>query len=178
MKDERRKRIVTKIGDIFCSEIDGRYKRYFQYIVSDMEQLNSSVIRVFKTHYPMDNKPEIDDIVKDEVEFYAHTVLKSGVVYNAWYKVGKSKDTGSEEYKKILFGTAQECIVHSPTEIDWVDPAENWYVWHINEPHIRIGKLTKDIQPVEIGSVMSYLDIIDRMQYGRYTFKYKGYKDK
>lgn len=45
------KRIVTKIGDVFCAEIDNRIKRYFQYIVNDMEQLNSSVIRVFKTHY-------------------------------------------------------------------------------------------------------------------------------
>lgn len=42
------KRIVTKIGDVFCAEIDNRIKRYFQYIVNDMEQLNSSVIRVLK----------------------------------------------------------------------------------------------------------------------------------
>ena len=96
------KRIVTKIGDVFCVEIDNQCKRYFQYIVNDMEQLNSSVIRVFKLHYPIDYKPIIDDIVKDEVEFYAHTVLRAGIVNNAWYKVGKSKDLGGDEYMDVL----------------------------------------------------------------------------
>lgn len=47
------KRIVTKMGDIFCVEIDNGYKRFFQYIINDIEALNSSVIRVFKTHYPL-----------------------------------------------------------------------------------------------------------------------------
>ena len=64
--------------------------------------LNSSVIRVFKTHYPMDHKPVCDEIVKDEVEFYAHTVLRAGIVNNAWYKVGKSKDLGGDEYMDVL----------------------------------------------------------------------------
>lgn len=98
------KRIVTKIGDVFCAEIDNRIKRYFQYIVNDMEQLNSSVIRVFKTHYPMEHKPVCDEVVKDEVEFYAHTVLRAGIVNNASYKVGKSKDLGGDEYMDVLFG--------------------------------------------------------------------------
>ena len=85
------KRIVTKMGDIFCVEIDNGYKRFFQYIINDIEALNSSVIRVFKTHYPMDYRPIIEEIVMDEVEFYAHTVLRAGIVYGAWYKVGNSK---------------------------------------------------------------------------------------
>ena len=29
------KRIVTKIGDVFCAEIDGQYKRFFQYFAID-----------------------------------------------------------------------------------------------------------------------------------------------
>ena len=45
------KRIVTKIGDVFCIEIDGQYKCYFQYIANDMECLNSSVIRIFKENH-------------------------------------------------------------------------------------------------------------------------------
>lgn len=68
------RRIVTKTGDIFCAEIDNQYKKYFQYIVNDKEMLNSSVIGVFKTHYSMDHKPVCNEIVKDEVYFYAHTV--------------------------------------------------------------------------------------------------------
>ena len=42
------KRIITRVGDVFCAEIDGEYKSYFQYIEKDIEQLNSSVIMVFK----------------------------------------------------------------------------------------------------------------------------------
>ena len=45
------KRIVTKIGDVFCAEIEGQCKRFFQYFAIDSTQLNSSVIRVFKQHY-------------------------------------------------------------------------------------------------------------------------------
>lgn len=49
------KRIVTKIGDIFCVKTDRGCIAYFQYIANDMTQLNSSVIRVFKKRYPIDN---------------------------------------------------------------------------------------------------------------------------
>lgn len=165
---------MTKIGDIFCVDIENQCKRYFQYIVNDMEQLNSSVIRVFKTHYPMDHKPVCDEVVKDEVEFYAHTVLRTGIVNNAWYKVGKSKVIGYE-YKEVLFGIAQDCLGDSPTNIKWVDPVENWFVWYINEPSVRIGRLTEEYQHVEMGGIMSYSSIIDRLRYGYYTNKFPGY---
>ena len=54
------KRVVTKIGHIFCIEIDGEYKLFFQYVANDYSYLNSSVIRVFKNKYPMDYKPNMD----------------------------------------------------------------------------------------------------------------------
>ncbi len=58
------KRIVTKIGDVFCVEVDNEYKCFFQYVANDMTVLNSSVIRVFKEHYPIDYKPNLDEIVR------------------------------------------------------------------------------------------------------------------
>lgn len=63
------KRIVTRIGNVFCVDIDNEFKSYFQYVISDLSYLNSSVIRVFKTRYPIDSKPKIDQIVRDEVAF-------------------------------------------------------------------------------------------------------------
>ena len=57
------KRIITKIGDIFCVEVDNEYKCYFQYVANDMTVLNSSVIRVFSKHYPMDYVPVFDATV-------------------------------------------------------------------------------------------------------------------
>ena len=83
------KRIVTKIGNIFCAEIDGQYKCYFQYIANDLTVLNSSVIRVFKRHYPISYVPNLEEIVRDEVLFYAHTVLSVGIRLGYWEKVGK-----------------------------------------------------------------------------------------
>ena len=83
------KRIVTKIGDIFCVELGNGYKSYFQYIANDMTQLNSSVIRAFVGRYPMDYKPDMDELVKSEVAFYAHTIIKSGVQEDVFHKYGK-----------------------------------------------------------------------------------------
>ncbi len=62
-----------------------------------MTVLNSSVIRVFAKHYPMDYVPVFEDIVKDDVYFYAHAILRFGILYNAWYKVGKHPDLGYPE---------------------------------------------------------------------------------
>lgn len=63
----------------------------------------------------------------------------------------------------------------SPTNIKWVDPIENWYVWHINESSVRIGRLTEEYRHVEMGAVMSYISIVDRLRYGHYTNKFPGY---
>ena len=87
------KRVVTRIGNIFCVEVDSKHKRFFQYITTDMSQLNSSVIRVFKKTYPIDWKPDMDVIVDDEVDFYAHTVLSVGIRNNTWYKVETNPQT-------------------------------------------------------------------------------------
>lgn len=51
-------RINTKIGDVFSVKIDNN-KKYFQYIVSDLTQLNSDVIRAFKKVYPINAHPDL-----------------------------------------------------------------------------------------------------------------------
>ena len=84
------KRIVTKVGDVFCVEIDNEYKCFFQYIEKDLSQLNSSVIRAFKRRYPIDATPIIEEIVNDDILFNAHTDFRAVIDYNAWYKVVKS----------------------------------------------------------------------------------------
>ena len=78
------KRVVIKIGNIFCTKIDDRYKVYFQYICDDLSQLNSFVIRVFKTRYPIDYKIDLEEVVKGEVHFYSHVMLRQGVVDDVW----------------------------------------------------------------------------------------------
>ena len=140
------KRIVTRIGNVFCAEIDNECKRFFQYVANDIECLNSSVIRVFKTKYLMDYEPKVEEIVKDEVEFYAHTILKFGIVFNAWYKVGTSKNIG-EGHKEALFGSVSLDIYENP-----------------------------NIDKVNRGGVIPYVDIINRLKFGYFKYKLSGWK--
>lgn len=46
--ENKKKKVITRIGDVFCIQINDSYKQYFQFIAKDMTQLNSSVIRVFE----------------------------------------------------------------------------------------------------------------------------------
>ena len=70
---EKRRRIVTKIGDIFCANLDSKTKRYFQYVAIDESMLGGSVIRVFKRKYDINAEPTFAEIVNDDVDFYTHT---------------------------------------------------------------------------------------------------------
>ena len=94
-------RVVTKIGDVFCVKIDENSKKYLQLIAFDLRQLNSDVIRAFKTEYPIDEQPDLSEIVSGEVEFYAHCVTKWGVKLGYWEKAGKISDIGPLDH--ILF---------------------------------------------------------------------------
>ena len=161
------KRIVIKIGNIFCAEIDGKYKCYFQYIMKDTNQLNSPVIRVFKRRYPMDYKPDMEEIVSDDVLFYAHTFIRFGVFYEAWYKVGNSMNLGVDECRKVLFGTCRTMPPGRFEPVVYVDPLDNWRVWHVGEPEVIFKKLFgKYIYEIQDGVVLPYLSIVERMKYG------------
>ncbi len=169
------KRIVTKIGDIFCVDFQDGTKGYFQYIANDRTQLTSSVIRAFKTHYPVDMKISMDEIVQDEVAFYSHTILRAGIVENAWYKVGKSQELGVDELKKVIFSQTLECLADT-LECIPVDPLTNWFIWHINEEMINIGCLPEYLHDiVESGVIIPYFEIVIRMKYGYFTDTSRDY---
>ncbi len=165
------KRIITKIGDVFCTEFGNGTKGYFQYIAKDRTQLNSPVIRAFKTHYPINKELSTDDIVNDEIDFYAHTILRPGIAENGWYKVGKSANIGDNEIQNVIFGNS---LIHGgfckkERYEKKISPLEKWIVWHINENPVRIGKLPEKYHDiVEFGYVMNYLNIIYRMKSGYY----------
>lgn len=162
------KRIVTRIGNVFCAEIDGKYKVYFQYIANDMSQLNSSVIRVFKRRYPLDANPKMDDIVKDDVIFHMHTVLRVGIEDGIWYKVGRSNDLGLDQLSKVWFGSVPDSIFNwEKMQSIPCNPEETLYVWHVNEKRIRVDKsLQNQYDNIEPGSVVPFIVIISRIKYG------------
>jgi hypothetical protein len=168
------KRIRTTIGDIFSAKIDENKKKYFQYITSDLTCLNSSVIRAFKTVYPIDAAPSMTEIVKDEVHFYAHCVLRWGLQMNLWEKVGNITDIGTLNH--ILFRDTNDYglkkIGEEPIKI-----SDRWYVWHINDTDFtHVGKLKGEHRKAEIGIVVNPYDIICRMKIGKYDFFYPDYE--
>jgi hypothetical protein len=166
-------RVNTKIGDIFSAQIDNKNKKYLQYIANDLTQLNSDVIRVFKTIYPIDSQPALSDIVKDEVDFYAHCVTKWGVKLRFWNTYGNSNDVGS--LSQILFRDTNDYghkLGDEPIRI-----SNNWYVWHINDKDFtRVGKLEGKNRDAEIGVVIAPDSIIYRMLHGEYDFVYPKFE--
>lgn len=154
------KRIVTRKGDIFCVEIDNKFKVYFQYITTDMTQLNSTVIRVFKKHYPIDYIPNLNEIVKDEVHFYAHTILRQGLYDGAWYKIGSNKDVGDVD--NIMFSLFRDVNYANKKK------SYSWYIWKINQKTEFIGEMKKEYKDYDRGWVYPYTSIIGKIRTGHF----------
>lgn len=164
------KRIVTKIGNIFSAKVDNEYKFYFQYVANDLTELNSSVIRVFKRRHPLESNPKMDDIASDEVLFYAHTILRNGIELGIWEKVGKSAILGLDDLDKVWFGLAQKISFNRETmEVYDCNPAENLWIWHVNQDIIEIGCFKKGMELyVEPGEVFTPDGIVERFKFGHY----------
>lgn len=164
-------RVVTKIGDVFEVLLERGVKKYFQYIGNDHTQLNSDVIRAFKTPYLIDTEPDLSLVIKDEVSFYAHCVVKWGVKMNLWKKVGNVKEVGTANVYFRGSSDSGRKIGEEPIKV-----SERWYVWKINDDRFTpVGKLPDKYQNAEIGMVISPIDIVHRLQTGEYNFWYPGY---
>lgn len=163
------KRVSTKIGDIFCVEINNNSKRYFQYITNDSKQLNSDVIRVFKKLYPIELQTDLLDIINDEIFFYAHCVTKWGVKLNYWDKVGNVKEVG--EFNHILFRDTNDYGIRKGGE--HIKISNNWYVWRIGDNEFeRVGELVGDNRNAEIGMVINPESIVYKIVNGIYDFPF------
>lgn len=152
------KKIVTKIGDIFSVTLNNGKQRFFQYIANDLSCLNSSVIRVFKREYSEECELRPEEVVDDDVDFYAHTVLKWGIVDGYWQKKGKCLNVGDTE--NILFR-----MYHS----DAVDHKDRlWYAWYINKDRFDVGFLSESFrEESDIGLVIPAKAIVGRIRNGR-----------
>lgn len=159
-------RANTKIGDVFSVKIDDSSKKYFQYIVSDLTQLNSDVIRAFKKVYPLNANPDLSEIVNGEVEFYAHCVTKLGLKMGYWESVGNISNVGN--FDNVLFRSSGD---NPQTRV-----SQNWWIWKINEEQKPVGKLQGENRKSEIGSVIPPDSIVHRMQTGKYDFVYPEFE--
>lgn len=155
----------TRIGDVFSVPMDSSSKKYFQYIANDLTQLNSDVIRAFKKTYSLNATVDLLEVVKDDVDFYAHVVVKWGTEMNLWEKVG---NLAYSETPDVLFRDTKDYGRQVKTSYDW-------RVWRINEKFRAVGKLVGDYQKAEIGIVVAPPDIVQRMRTGEYDFVYPGH---
>lgn len=163
-------RVVTKIGDVFCVKLDDRNKQFFQYVANDLSQLNSDVIRAFIKIYPIDKNPDLSEVIKDEIAFYAHCVTSLGIKLGVWEKAGKAAIEGKLD---VLFRDTNDCghkLGDEPVKV-----SDKWYVWKINEKFERVGKLEGENIKAEIGVIVNPFDIVHRMRTGEYGFVYPGY---
>ena len=76
--------VGAKIGDIFLVTINESEKKYFQLIAFDMTMLNSDVIRVFDKSYPVNVSPDLNEIIVDKIDFYAHCGCNIGIKLGFW----------------------------------------------------------------------------------------------
>lgn len=167
------KQVRTRIGNVFCVKVSEYAKRYFQFIALDLTQLNSDVIRVFKKVYDMDAAPSLSEIISDDVDFYAHCVVKFGVKYSLWEKVGYIADVGDTNLA-LFRGTTD---VFTKIGEEMVKVSHNWHVWHINDDDFTwVGDLKGENRKADIGAVVTPHDIVDRIKTGKYQFAYPGFE--
>jgi hypothetical protein len=166
-------RANTKIGDVFSAKVADNAKRYFQLIAFDRTQLNSDVIRAFKTAYPLAADPDLAQVVGGDVDFYAHCITRLGLRMGLWEKVAHTAEIG--DTSDILFRDTRDWgrkLGEEPVRV-----SSNWYVWHINdEGFTHVGRLEGDNRRAEIGVVVSARDIVQRLQGNGYPFSYPGFE--
>jgi len=165
-------RANTKIGDAFSVAIDDNSKKYFQYVVSDLAQLNSDAIRAFKKVYPINANPDLFEIVNDEVEFYADCVTKLDLKMKLWEKVGNIAEIGNTT--QILFKDTND--YGSKVGEEPIRVSRNWYVWRVNDKDFtRVGKLEGENRKADIGIVMNPLGIIELLKGNKYPINCNSY---
>lgn len=169
MDQIKSKKQRPKIGDIFEVNLRNDQKGYVQYIANDLTQLNSDVIRVFKTHYPISQEINIEDIINDEVEFYSHvTGVEFGEKDGIWIKKGNSQNLG--DLRAPFFRQSRDS--GNPK----IKVSKNWSVWHVNEPMVDVGELKDNNTKADIGSVTWPERVVERMRTGEYPVHYPAYK--
>lgn len=152
------KRIIIKPGDIFCIELEGDRKCYFQNIGKDTEQLYSDVICVFKKKYEKKEEPTIEEIISDEVYFYSHIYIRWWVKEGFWTKIGNGPI--NKRINNLYFKTFS-------IEDDWIE----WRIWKVNhrERFYKNALSKKLFEKCEWGSAFPAMDIIRKITNGYFA---------
>lgn len=165
-----------KIGDVFEVPLEGEKKGYMQYIANDLTALNMDVVRIFKKRYMNTEKPELRDIVNDDIEFYTHCVaVKFGIEDALWKVIGNTADVGDLKTPFFRDYLDQPKVLPSYKQIP-VKVAHMWRVWRINGDMVEVGELRGENIKAEPGLGYWPKHIIARMNTGKYPVHFADYK--
>lgn len=154
------------IGDVFEVRLDSSTKRFFHYIANDESQLHSHVVRVFRKSYNLEEIVDLANVVRGEIDFYAHVLLGIGLKQKFWRKVGHVKCEGDAD---VLFRDTDD--FGNPS----IKVSMNWYVWKIGGPIKDVGSLRPKYVDAEIGVVVPPDSLLHRIRSGTYDFVYPDY---
>jgi len=152
-------RIYIKKGDLFEVLLGQGYKKFFQFLGNDPEQLNGNVIRIFSMSYPEAAYSPIEEIAQDSTECFLHTNIRVGVDFGFYKKVGNSKDLGNCD--NIVFRTTDDFGADPPVNV-----SSKWYVWRYNGEAFFLGAMTPEYESAEFGAVLAPTLLIKRILYG------------
>lgn len=156
---------ATKVGDIFEVKISESEKKYMQYIASDLTCLNSDVVRGFSKAYPINEKPTLEEIVSDKVDFYAHCDSKAGIKMEKWTLYGNTDIVG--DVKNIIFMVSRD---------NGSVLSDQWYIWHINEEMQWVSRNSKLLRSASYGGVFPHKMIYERIKNGFFNMVYPRYE--
>ena len=144
-----------RIGDIYSVKLENG-RKYFQYVANDSLQLNSDVIRVFKTLYSLHEEPTKLDIINQEVMLYTHCLINVGKKLKVWEYFDNSEEVG-EDPKNLVFRDSWD---YGTGKLS----SKNWHVWHINDYDFKkIGWLRKKYRDAYVGVVYPPIGIMKLM---------------
>lgn len=156
-------------GDIFCIEIDKKFKCFFQYIGNDKTNWNRSVIKVFNTRYPYETNINLNDIVNQKNYFWTYAFIDKGVRAEFWYKVGNIKiydSFDSEDYNFISYTCPKQ---NTKENLNAPDEHACWWVWKMNEEASQVFPVPYNmIDKLEDDKGHTAEEIIDRIKTGYY----------
>ena len=154
--------MAIRIGDVFEIQLTSQKFVYFQYIGLDITQLNSEVVRVFKTQYSVGfPDKDLSQIVTDEVDFYVHTVIKWGLKGGFWKKIGNA--SLEKELKLPMFRATDD--IGNPA----VKVSKKWFIWKMGGDFISVG-LLNDYAHIDLGLVEPAKNILYRIIHGSYEY--------
>lgn len=116
-------------------------------------------MRVFITDYQIDDKPSIDAILDDRIDFYMNTRdLGRGILYGLWARYGKSDNLG--DLSQVVFRTFDRAIpgVHR----------QRWRVWCASQIDNYYRVLSRKFIKVDYGAMVPPFSVIRRIVTGRW----------